>query len=68
MTDVRILFVLGADPANLYIDSYGENKLADRQDAGSICAQCAQKYHEFLHFARQIYDAQFGQVSFCGYI
>lgn len=63
MTDVRILFVLGADPAGLYVDSYGETKLSERQDAGSVCPECSLKYQAFLEFAGQVYEAQFGQVS-----
>ncbi|CAD5219338.1 unnamed protein product [Bursaphelenchus okinawaensis] len=60
ITDVRILFVVGADPAPLYENSTGEKVLSDRVENGSICTLCAQKYKEFLQFARQIYQAQFG--------
>ncbi|KAI6212257.1 85/88 kDa calcium-independent phospholipase A2 [Aphelenchoides fujianensis] len=62
ITDVRILFVLGADPADLYVDSEGERLLNEREEAGSICGQCAPKYREFLQFARQLYDAQFNST------
>lgn len=63
ITDVRILFIVGADPAALYEGDLGEKVLADRKENGSVCSLCAPKYKEFLQFARDIYDAQFNTVS-----
>ncbi|CAD5226350.1 unnamed protein product [Bursaphelenchus xylophilus] len=62
ITDVRILFVVGADPSALYENEYGEKVLADRMENGSICSLCGKKYREFLQFARQIHQAQYGKI------
>uniref|UniRef100_A0AC35U5M0 PNPLA domain-containing protein n=1 Tax=Rhabditophanes sp. KR3021 TaxID=114890 RepID=A0AC35U5M0_9BILA len=59
ITDVRLLFVLGANPQTLYTDNYGSNKLAARENAGTICSLCSEKYKSFLKKAQIIYDAQF---------
>ncbi|TMS39819.1 hypothetical protein L596_006290 [Steinernema carpocapsae] len=66
ITDARFLLVLGADPARLYENGYGEQILSERVESGSICEQCAPKFQSFLDNADKIYESQFGQrtVSF----
>uniref|UniRef100_A0A0N5A355 PNPLA domain-containing protein n=1 Tax=Parastrongyloides trichosuri TaxID=131310 RepID=A0A0N5A355_PARTI len=59
ITDVRLLFALGADPESIFIDDYGVNVLAERKENGSICRYCATKYESFLEHAQSIYEAQF---------
>ncbi|KAH7729300.1 Protein T04B2.5 [Aphelenchoides avenae] len=59
ITDARILLTLGANPEGLYSAEYGEKTLKEREESGSVCPTCSQKYNEFLEFAPKIYDAQF---------
>ncbi|KAI1732852.1 patatin-like phospholipase domain-containing protein [Ditylenchus destructor] len=58
ITDARILLTLGADPEALYKDDYGEKTLRDREDSGSVCSECAEKYRDFLEYAQEIYHSQ----------
>ncbi|TMS39817.1 hypothetical protein L596_006290 [Steinernema carpocapsae] len=62
ITDARFLLVLGADPARLYENGYGEQILSERVESGSICEQCAPKFQSFLDNADKIYESQFGQT------
>lgn len=62
ITDVRLLFALGADPETLFVDDYGVNILNERKTNGSVCRLCASKYESFLENSQSIYDAQFKSV------
>uniref|UniRef100_A0A7E4VGH0 PNPLA domain-containing protein n=1 Tax=Panagrellus redivivus TaxID=6233 RepID=A0A7E4VGH0_PANRE len=59
ITDVRILLTLGANPALLYENDYGNKTLADRVDAGSVCTSCEAKFQHFLEMATELYNVQF---------
>ncbi|CEF71037.1 85/88 kDa calcium-independent phospholipase A2 [Strongyloides ratti] len=62
ITDVRLLFALGADPETLFVDDYGVNILNERKTNGSVCRLCASKYESFLENSQSIYDAQFKSI------
>ncbi|KAI6214138.1 hypothetical protein M3Y94_00233500 [Aphelenchoides besseyi] len=62
ITDVRILFFLGANPEALYENKEGDRLLEEREVTGTVCSLCSPKYQEFLQYAKQIYDAQFNST------
>ncbi len=64
ITEIRILLVLGANPAKLYEDEHGARMLEERMLSGTLCPNCAALFQEFLDKALAIHEAQFEQVSF----
>uniref|UniRef100_A0A1I7TDC3 PNPLA domain-containing protein n=1 Tax=Caenorhabditis tropicalis TaxID=1561998 RepID=A0A1I7TDC3_9PELO len=59
ITEMRLLLTLGADPAPLFKDDFGEKTLADRIDNGSVCEECAPKFKSFLEFSGTIFEEMF---------
>uniref|UniRef100_A0A0K0G4X0 85/88 kDa calcium-independent phospholipase A2 (inferred by orthology to a human protein) n=1 Tax=Strongyloides venezuelensis TaxID=75913 RepID=A0A0K0G4X0_STRVS len=59
ITDIRLLFALGANPSPLFDENYGEFKLNERKENGTVCRSCATKYESFLEHSTSIYEAQF---------
>lgn len=59
ITEMRLLLTLGADPAPLFKDDFGEKTLLDRIGNGSVCRQCAPKFKSFLEFSGTIFEEMF---------
>lgn len=62
IAEARLLLTLGANPACLYQDDYGEKTLKDKKENGSVCEECEPKWKAFLDYAGTIYEEMFEQT------